>query len=189
MDITDPATESMDRSTPGPRGRRGLNSTILAGGAAIAMMLAGLGVAGAQVEAVPPSEPPPAEGGPAAGEHRKEDCHRNGDHDDRRRHRRQHKVGFGLEIVARAIGIPTDDLVTAVRSGQSVADVARSKSVDPAKVVDALVAEATSRLQARVEAGKITQAQADERLAKQRERFENLVNRRRSASYSGDSSS
>lgn len=189
MDISDPPIQSTEHpSTPRQRGRRGLNSTIVAAGAAVAMMLAGLGIAGAQVDDAPPAEPPPAERGPAAGEHRKEDCHRKGDHDGRR-HRRQHRAGPGIEIAARAMGMPREDLVTALRSGQSVADVARSKSVDPAKVVDALVAEATSRLQSRVDAGDITQAHADERLAKQRERFETFVNRRRSASYSGDSSS
>lgn len=178
MDIADPATESMEQpSPPGPRGRRCLNSTILAGGAAVAMMLAGLGIAGARVDDAPPSEPPPAEMATAAGEHHKEDCHREGDHDGPRRQHRRHMVGFGVEIAAQAIGIPRKDLVTALRSGQSMADVARSKSVDPAKVVDALVAAATSRLQAKVEAGGITQARADERLAKQKERFETFVNR------------
>ncbi|MDQ3758063.1 MAG: hypothetical protein M3394_09475, partial [Actinomycetota bacterium] len=48
---------------------------------------------------------------------------------------------------------------------------------DPQKVVDALVAEAKEKLAARVQAGDMTQAEADEKAANLAERIGNQVNR------------
>lgn len=187
MDIPGPIiTPTEQPATPEVPNRRRLNSTILAGGAAVAMMLAGLGIAGAQTGETTPSEPPAVEKAPHEADERHgkdriavegvaEDC--DGKHRRGGGHGRHHKIGIGLDVAARAIGIPMEDLMTALRSGQSIAEVARSKSVDPAKVVEALTADAKQRLQAKVESGDITQAQADERLAKQTERFEKFVNR------------
>lgn len=188
MDMPEPATPTTEPpATPGVPNRRRLNSTILAGGAAVAMMLAGLGIAGAQTGETAPSEPAVERAPHPADEfHVKdgiavegvaEDC--DGRHGPGGRHGRHHKIRIGLDVAARAIGVPMEDLMKALHSGQSIADVARSKSVDPAKVVEALTADAKQRLQAKVESGDITQAQADERLAKQTERFEKFVNRTR----------
>ncbi|MDQ6615868.1 MAG: hypothetical protein M3083_14305, partial [Actinomycetota bacterium] len=62
-----------------------------------------------------------------------------------------------LSIAAKAIGIPEADLSTALASGQSLAAVAKAHSVDPQKVIDALVADARSELAAAVSGGKLTQ--------------------------------
>lgn len=187
MDIPEPSTPANEHGgTPEVRDRRRLNSTILACGAAVAMMLAGLGIAGAQTGESAPSEPPAVEQAPHEADERHvkdgitvegaaEDC--EGRHGPGGRHGRHHKMRIGFDVAARTIGIPMEDLMTALRSGQSIADVARSKSVDPAKVVDAVVAEAKERLAAKVDAGDLTQAKADERLARQKERSEKFVNR------------
>jgi hypothetical protein len=75
------------------------------------------------------------------------------------------KIGFGLDIVATTLGITTDEVRTALQSGQTIADLAVSKGKTAQDVIDAIVAEATTRINAEVTAGKITQAQADARLA------------------------
>ena len=66
-----------------------------------------------------------------------------------------------LDAAAGALGMTTADLETALGNGQSLAAVAKSRNVDVQKVIDALTRDATSRIDAAVKAGKITQAQAD----------------------------
>jgi hypothetical protein len=85
--------------------------------------------------------------------------------------------GHSLEGAAAAIGIEADALREALRSGQSMADVATANGVDPAAVVDALVADAEARLAEKVADGTLTQAEADERLAGKAERIEDRVDR------------
>ncbi|HUS61853.1 MAG TPA: hypothetical protein VMY34_06625 [Acidimicrobiales bacterium] len=77
--------------------------------------------------------------------------------------------GFGmkanLSVAAKALGISEADLRTALMSGQSLAQVAESKGVKVETVVKALVEEFKSHLAAKVAAGELTQAQADDRAA------------------------
>ncbi|MFN8110787.1 MAG: hypothetical protein U0Y82_13230 [Thermoleophilia bacterium] len=65
-------------------------------------------------------------------------------------------------VAAGAIGISETDLLTALKSGKTLAEVATANSVDPQKVIDALVADQKAELAAAVTAGTITQAQADQ---------------------------
>ena len=65
-------------------------------------------------------------------------------------------------VVAKAIGISEADLNTALQSGQTIAAVAKAHNVDIQKVIDALVADGQSELDAAVKAGTLTQAQADQ---------------------------
>ena len=91
----------------------------------------------------------------------------------RRGHRRG---GCGdLETAAEAIGIEEDALRESLESGQSIADVATANDVDPQTVVDAMVASATERLSQKVEDGRLTQEEADERLAEKSERISDRV--------------
>jgi hypothetical protein len=64
-------------------------------------------------------------------------------------------------VVAKAIGISEADLLTALQGGQTVADVAKAHNVGLQVVIDALVADGQSELDAAVKAGTMTQAQAD----------------------------
>ena len=82
-----------------------------------------------------------------------------------------------LSAAAAALGMPEAELKTALRSGQSVADVAKAKNVDLQKVIDAMVNQAKARLAEAVANGRITQAQADERAAKLAEGITAFVNR------------
>ena len=154
-------TDRPENPPAGPgdeRGRR-FRRTLVAAGAAVGMMLAGLGIATAQTDG---DDAPTSTTAPADGAHR-------------RGHGR-HGPGPGLAAAAGAIGISEDELVTALRSGQSIAQVAQSKNVDVQKVIDAVVADAKSRLAEKVQSGDLTQAQADEKLANLTQRVTDTVN-------------
>jgi hypothetical protein len=82
----------------------------------------------------------------------------------------------GFDTAAKTIGVSTEDLGKALMSGQSIADVAKAHNVDPQKVTDALVAQAKADLDKKVADGKLTQAEADQRLLKQASVIGDLVN-------------
>lgn len=91
--------------------------------------------------------------------------------------RGHHGAKADLGVAATALGMSEADLRTALKSGQSLAQVAQSKNVDVQKVIDALVADAKARLAAKVQAGELTQAQADEKAANLTRRITDMVNR------------
>ena len=68
--------------------------------------------------------------------------------------------GAGLEVAAGALGLGKEDLRTALKSGRSIADVAEEKGVPTQTVIDAMVAQAGSRLETAVDNGRITQERA-----------------------------
>lgn len=142
-----------------------VNSRIVAVGAALGLTLAGLGIAGAQTDSSTTTTEPKTSSseGPAAG-HRGHAFHRAG-------------VKPSLAVAAGALGIDEEELRTALRSGQSLAQVAQSKNVEVEKVVDALVAEAKKRLAEKVAAGELTQARANEMSYALEERITAHVNR------------
>jgi hypothetical protein len=82
----------------------------------------------------------------------------------------------GLDTAAKTIGIAPTDLMKALASGQSIADVAKARGVDPQKVIDALVADAKAKLDKAVAAGKITQDQANQALLEGAKVIGDLVN-------------
>jgi hypothetical protein len=81
-----------------------------------------------------------------------------------------------LDLAASTIGVTADDLRSALESGQSVADVATAHNVDPQTVIDALVADAQSKLDERVTNGDLTQEQADAIKADLPQRIADFVN-------------
>jgi hypothetical protein len=86
--------------------------------------------------------------------------------------------GEHLAVVAGAIGIDEAALRTELQTGKTVAEVAKAHGVDVQKVVDALVADLKTHLDAEVAAGRITQAQADQKLADAPARITDMVNRK-----------
>jgi hypothetical protein len=84
--------------------------------------------------------------------------------------------GAQLEAVATAIGISEDDLRTALRDGQTIAEVAQANGVAVDTVVAAMVESFQTHLAEHVAAGEITQEEADARLAEATERFTAVVN-------------
>jgi hypothetical protein len=85
-------------------------------------------------------------------------------------------LGDVFGAAAKALGMSTDDLRAALRDGKSIADVAKDKNVETSKVVDAMVAAAKTELDQAVKDGKLTQAQADEKLNDLRTRLTAMVN-------------
>ncbi len=84
--------------------------------------------------------------------------------------------GPGLAVAAKAIGIDEAALRTELRSGKTIADVARAHGVDVKTVIDALVADMHSHLAADVASGRLTQAQADRMQANASQHATDLVN-------------
>lgn len=90
------------------------------------------------------------------------------------RHRLRH---LGLDVVAEVLGITEDDLRTALRDGQTIAEVAAAEGVEVQAVVDAVVADVEARLAERVESGDLTQERADEMVAAAADRVPELLER------------
>ncbi len=80
------------------------------------------------------------------------------------------------EILTEVLGVSEDELLQAREDGRSLADVADANGVDPQAVVDALVADLEEHLDQGLESGRLTDEQADERLAEATERIEDMVN-------------
>ncbi len=82
-----------------------------------------------------------------------------------------------IQTIADSLNMSTQDLIAALRAGKTVAEVAEEQGVDLATVVDALVAPRAERLSRAVEAGRLTEEQADALLAMARIQIENRLNR------------
>jgi hypothetical protein len=79
-------------------------------------------------------------------------------------------------VVAKAIGITEAELQTALAGGKTVAQVAADHNVSTQTVIDALVADGQSELDAAVKAGTMTQAQADQEKTELTQRATDQVN-------------
>ena len=85
--------------------------------------------------------------------------------------------GKGAEAVATALGITVEELKTELSSGKSIADVAKAKNVDIAKVIAAMTAQMKAHLDEEVASGEHTQAEADAKLAEFTARATKMVNK------------
>ena len=81
-----------------------------------------------------------------------------------------------LSAAADYLGVTEQQLLADLASGKSLADVAKEKGKSVDGLVDALVADATKKLDDAVEAGKLTDAQRDQLAANLKERVTALVN-------------
>ena len=81
-----------------------------------------------------------------------------------------------MKTAADAIGVSTGDLVREVRDGKTIAQVAEANDVEPAAVVDALVARVSDRLDRALDNGRIDEEKAEEITGRARERLTKLVN-------------
>jgi hypothetical protein len=84
--------------------------------------------------------------------------------------------GKGAEAVATALGITVEELKTELSSGKSIADVAKAKNFDIAKVIAAMTAQMKAHLDEEVASGEHTQAEADAKLAAFTARVTEMVN-------------
>lgn len=81
-----------------------------------------------------------------------------------------------LSVAASALGITEAELRTELEAGKSIAQVAEAKNVELQKVIDALVTERKEHIAAHVTEGKLTQEQADAKLADIEARVTEMVN-------------
>ena len=86
-----------------------------------------------------------------------------------------------LDTAATAIGVSDADLVTALHSGKSVADVAKEHNVDPATVITAIVDAGNTKIDEAVTNGKITQDRADKMKSRLADAATKFVNHTRPA--------
>ena len=77
-----------------------------------------------------------------------------------------------MSVAAEKLGMTVEELVKAMGTDKSIADVAKEKGVDVAVIVDAAVAQRTEELKSLVAAGRITQAKADTMLASLKEQVQ-----------------
>jgi hypothetical protein len=84
--------------------------------------------------------------------------------------------GVGLDAVAKALGISSDDLKTDLGKGQTIAQIAKSKNVDVNTVIDALVGDASTRIDQAQTNGRVTKAQADKLKTDLKTRITDQVN-------------
>ena len=88
--------------------------------------------------------------------------------------------GMGMsqshDAAAKALGLTSDELYTAVQGGKSLADVAKDQKVSVDSLIKAMVADAEGDLAAAVKAGTMTQAQADTMKSSLTERITDQVN-------------
>jgi hypothetical protein len=80
------------------------------------------------------------------------------------------------DALTGVLGVTEAELRESLLDGQSIADVATARGVPVQTVVDALVAEAGERVDEAVTAGRLTEAEAEERKADLAERIAELVN-------------
>jgi hypothetical protein len=81
------------------------------------------------------------------------------------------------DVVADILGLSRDAIDDLRHDGLSLAQIAEKQKVDPQKLVDALVAEWSVRIDARVTAGALTTAQATELKAQLETRAKDMVYR------------
>ena len=92
--------------------------------------------------------------------------------------------GCNLDDAAAAIGIEESALRDALDGGQSIAEVAEANGVDAQDVIDAMVTAKADQLAEKVEEGRLTQAEADEKAADLESRITDQVNGAEDASQS-----
>ena len=83
--------------------------------------------------------------------------------------------GAALATLATTLNLSEADLQTALQAGKSIADIATEQGVALDTVVEAIVTEQTAKFAQAVTDGKLTQAEADARLAELREKLPEML--------------
>jgi uncharacterized protein (DUF433 family) len=69
-----------------------------------------------------------------------------------------------VRVTADVTGLSEDEVVAALRDGQTIAEIAEAQGVSPQEIEDAAIAEAESRLQEGVDNGRLTEEQMEQML-------------------------
>ena len=86
------------------------------------------------------------------------------------------RAAVASEAVAKVLGMTADELRTELQSGKTLAEIAKTKGVDIAKVTQAIIDDFTAREQAEVAAGDHTQAEVDQKIADLKSKINDVVN-------------
>ena len=86
-------------------------------------------------------------------------------------------VGKVIGAAATYLGMTQDQLLTQLRSGKSLADVAKAQGKTVSGLEDAITSSAQAQLDQAVKAGTLTQAQADQIMSELKSHLDDLVNR------------
>lgn len=82
-----------------------------------------------------------------------------------------------INVVAEQLGMTADELMEALHSGQSVADLAAERGVELSVIEDALVAQFREAIDAKVADGYLTQEEADSMVAGMTEKVSGMLNK------------
>lgn len=85
-------------------------------------------------------------------------------------------LGDASQAVTDLLNLEPQELMTQLRDGSTLADIATAQGVEPQAVIDALVAEAKTHLDEAVTDGRMDQAEADQKLADATTRITDRVN-------------
>lgn len=96
-------------------------------------------------------------------------------------HHRGKRDAAGFAAVAESLSLEVETLAAELRSGKSIAEVAEAQGVDVATVAGVMADAAEARLDAAVESGRLTDAEAAEKRARIAERVEQRINKVREA--------
>lgn len=66
-----------------------------------------------------------------------------------------------LDTVAEATGLPVEDILTRLRDGESLADIAEANGIDPQTIVDEVKAELSAEIEAAVKDGRLREFAAN----------------------------
>jgi len=83
----------------------------------------------------------------------------------------------GLEAAADVIGLSVDEVRAQLAEGATLAGIARTHGVDEAALVNAMTAPAAGQIEQVVKQGRLTEAEADEALAKATQRVSEAIHR------------
>jgi hypothetical protein len=87
-----------------------------------------------------------------------------------------HRVGGSLDAAATYLGLTQTQLWTQLRSGKSLADIAKAQGKSVDGLEQAMVASIQSKLDQAVKDGRLTSAQRDEIMTKVKASIDDLVN-------------
>ena len=110
---------------------------------------------------------------PGNGQEQKSGCSSGGDH-------------YAVkDAAAEVLGISEDDLRAALSNGQSLAQIAEAHGMSVDDFKSALIDKVTADLQAKLNAGDITQQQFDARVADLKANIDDIVNRQSGLRFQG----
>ena len=97
---------------------------------------------------------------------------------DGRGHRGHHRGGHLIDTIAEALGMEPEDIIQALQAeeGTTLADVIEANGGDVEAIIATVVEDKTERLNEAVADGRLTQEEADERLAELEARITERLN-------------